>query len=212
VFRSPPFWCTLPVSRVFVSSALGSAQPSSNYAFKRTAGPVHCVSCCSVGPRPLNAPLGSGSACLLCSPFAQGTPRALFEGLHIALVVCLRHVAVGWLRLPRASVGCRRLAACRNRLVRANLLVGARPLGRTASVLPQALGGRSVAGGHPRRSVRGVFDAQSVARLGWVRAHGAPRSLRSSFPPSLTMRSSGLRGESMVFPDVLSARSRLTRR
>jgi hypothetical protein len=28
----------------------------------------------------------------------------------------------------------------------------------------------------------------------------------------LTMRSSGLRGHSIVFPDVLSARSRLTRR
>jgi hypothetical protein len=44
------------------SSALGSAQPSSNYAFKRTAGTLHRVSCCSVGPRPLNAPLDEGAA------------------------------------------------------------------------------------------------------------------------------------------------------
>jgi hypothetical protein len=29
-----------------------------NYAFKRTAGTLHRVSCCSVGPRPLNASLG----------------------------------------------------------------------------------------------------------------------------------------------------------
>jgi hypothetical protein len=47
------------------SSALGSAQPSSNYAFKRTAGTVHRVSCRSFGPRPLNAPLGGNGATLV---------------------------------------------------------------------------------------------------------------------------------------------------
>jgi hypothetical protein len=57
VFRLPRFWCTLRVYRVFGSSAHGPAQPSSNYAFKRTAGTLHRVSCRSFGPRPLNAAL-----------------------------------------------------------------------------------------------------------------------------------------------------------
>jgi hypothetical protein len=40
----------------------------------------------------------------------------------------------------------------------------------------------------------------------------SPQQLRARGVRHLTMRSSGLRGESIVFPDVLSARSRLTRR
>jgi hypothetical protein len=47
----------------------------------------------------------------------------------------------------------------------------------------------------------------------WVYpAEYAEERLRDPWECALTMRSSGLRGESIVFPDVLSARSRLTRR
>jgi hypothetical protein len=60
VFRLLAFSGTLQLCPAFRSSAGGFSQPSSNYAFKRTAGTLHCVSCCSFGPRPLNAPLDEG--------------------------------------------------------------------------------------------------------------------------------------------------------
>jgi hypothetical protein len=55
------------------------------------------------------------------------------------------------------------------------------------------------------------FAASVRARLRSVEAQPGPRCA-SHWSQSLTMRSSGLRGEAIVFPAMLSARSRLTRR
>jgi hypothetical protein len=55
-----------PISVSWTCRRAGASwhSPAPNYAFKRTAGTDHGVSCRHIGPRPLNAPLGRSSRML----------------------------------------------------------------------------------------------------------------------------------------------------
>jgi hypothetical protein len=76
--------------------------------------------------------------------------------------------------------------------------------------------------GAPHLSARQFTAALSGCIIGSMRKQGHRRAGRKNltlqsksnlFPcANLTMRSSGPRGEAIVFPDVVSARGRLTRR
>jgi hypothetical protein len=175
------------------SSALGSAQPSSNYAFKRTAGRLHRVSCCSVGPRPLNASLGVGEPGSL-SVGSRGSVAARFSMLpELAHRRRVHH------QFSHFAFGARLLSV--NVTSFGAQAGSAQGSGRRAEDAP--------APSCHQGSVRLATFAASIqsplrGHTGMLEGSGTHRHP--------TMRSSGPRGQATVFPDMLSARGRLTRR
>jgi hypothetical protein len=200
------FWCTLRVCRIFGSSAHGPAQPSSNYAFKRTAGTLHRVSCCSVGPRPLNAPLDEGAAASQQqAPFGSEAFRCTAFAVLPAVPNC--SFAAELARSKSADQ--ERGPVFRKRVV-AMLRSGSQ---RSVAAFVFAHASWAAVGQVASACGFGLVVFRWLGFSGKLRALVspgaalvAPRSLH------LTMRSSGPRGQSIVFPATLSARGRLTRR
>jgi hypothetical protein len=207
------FWCTLRVCRVFGSSAHGPAQPSSNYAFKRTAGTLHRVSCCSLGPRPLNAPLAVRGTFVAAS---ASSPLLESGGLWSAFSLTRNLESHSW--RARRKLGARNSRSGRSpRRLLGPFCSGGRRSGLTISSLAGPRLGKAYSLGLGIGLVGTAHRALACLVGAGYRAHVGLSPVRRSVvmacrSAQLTRRSSGPRGQSIVFPAVLSARGRLTRR
>jgi hypothetical protein len=213
VFRWLGFSGKLRAPCLSRSSVRGPAQPSSNYAFKRTAGTVHRVSCRSVGPRPLNASLAVRGKFIAASASSQFLKSG---GLRCALVVTRIRESHSW--QARRKLGARNSRRGRSprRLLR-QVCSG----GRWSRLTILSLAGSRLDEACSLGLGIGLvgFACRALACLAGAgyRAHVGLSPVRGSIVMAcrnaqLTRRSSGPRGQSIVFPAVLSARGRLTRR
>jgi hypothetical protein len=184
-----------PISASWACRRAGASwhSPAPNYAFKRTAGTGHGVSWCQIGPRPLNASLGVGE------------PDTLSVGISesVAARFCMHPELAHRRRVHQLSSA----PAFRARLPS----VCVKSSGAQAGSVPE-FGCRAEDASAPSRppgSVRLATFAAGIQSLLCV--HAGRLEFRGTHRHP-TMRSSGPRGQTMVFPVVISARGRLTRR